>query len=150
MKPNALMGELGSRIQIPDLKFDDNNVSSVIFDDSLKVEFETLPDGKTLFLHSVVGVVPPGVSAAFYARLLSANLFGVETGRAVLALDKDQGEVMLFQRFNVEDLEYADFEKSLEEFLARLEYWKNLFETGKVAAEESGNSSSFMPGGIRG
>jgi hypothetical protein len=64
-------------------------------DDGLECSLE-VPDGsRLLHLYCPLLRVPPGERLAFLERVLTLNLYGVETGGAALALDPDTDRIVL-------------------------------------------------------
>jgi hypothetical protein len=149
MEINALLGELGNRIGLGNITLDENSMCRLIFDDALVVDIEALPDGKTFFLHSVVCRTPLENKGAFYEELMDGHLFGQATGGATFGLDKNHGEILLFQKFQTEGTDYQEFQSALEMFLNRLEHWKEKIASSDYSGDVTGTDQlSLMDRGI--
>lgn len=113
------------------LTLDASRSCRLVFDGRVSVDIEA-PEGQpdTVFLHSAVGVLPVSGREAIYEQLLSGNLFGRDTGAAMLAVDRDLGEVVLLRRLETRHLEYADFTEALEDFIARVGAWTEKLKSG--------------------
>lgn len=123
MKIEDLLKELGNSTGMNDLALNDSNVCRIVFDEKLTVDIEAIPGGETFFFHAVVCPVPPGGERELFAKLLSANLFGQETGDASFGLDKNLNDIVLFQKFSAEQTDYQAFVSALEAFVDNLERW---------------------------
>ena len=143
MKIEELLKQLAHDTGVADLALNDGNVCRVVFDERLTVDIEAVPGGEAFFLHAVVCAVTPGHETGLYAQLLSAHLFGTETGDACFGLDQNHNDILLFQKLNAEQTDYQAFVSALEVFVDRLEYWKD--KTGSLGAGESADSSVEPP-----
>ena len=75
-----------------------------------------------------------------YHALLEANLFGVQTQGATLAVDGSEDQVVLSRSVLVEELSLSSFSKLLEGFVNSAEYWQNVLAEGVAGAASSAGS----------
>ncbi|MBB3949282.1 hypothetical protein GGQ76_000550 [Aureimonas jatrophae] len=113
---------------------DETRSCRLVFDGRVSVDIGApAAQTGTVFLHSAVGVLPASGREAIYEQLLSSNLFGRDTGAAVLAVDRDLGEVVLLRRLDERHLGYAEFTDALEDFIARVGAWTEKLKSGASA-----------------
>ncbi|MDQ5909455.1 MAG: hypothetical protein QG599_1550 [Pseudomonadota bacterium] len=130
MQIEDILDELGHQTGLGALSLNEDRVCRLVFDDRLTVDIEALPDKQRFFIHAVVGPAPSSQKEAIFAEMLSANLFGQDTGGACLALDRNREEVLLFKEFLTDQMDYPMFSAALEVFLNRLDHWKNWLLSG--------------------
>ena len=136
------LNQLGRQIGL-ELRLDAAGACRLVFDGRTTVDIEA-PAGRegTVFLHSAVGLLPPsGAREAVYEDLLSSNLFGRDTGRAVLAIDGDLGEIVLFRQLDLAGTGYAAFADAIEDFVARTRAW-----TGRLQQARSTSAIADIDG----
>ena len=75
-------------------------------------------------LLSSLASLPENGREEYLIRAMTANLFGAETGGAVLGLDRE-GKVIFLSTFLGENLSYRDFRERLEDFVNYAESWRN-------------------------
>lgn len=132
-----MIAELGKEMGIPGLALDDNGLCRLVFDTKLVVDMEAASDGKTLHIYSVVCGVPHDQREAFFSSLLSANLFGQETGDAAFAIDETAAEVLLCAQVKAERTDFREFANQLEAFVNHLESWLDKLSTTEQATGET-------------
>lgn len=74
-------------------------------------------------LYATIGQKPRTRLEEFLLKTMTANLFGRETGGAILGLDVDGNKVVMV-RFLPDKTNYKDFHDHLEEFVNYVEAWK--------------------------
>ncbi len=99
---------------------DQAGVFSLHFEPQLDVTLKEVSDSK-LCLRASLALVPKKDRAEFLERVMGANLFGKETGRAVLGMEK---ESLILKQFVLDDLNYGQFRDCLEEFVNYAEAWR--------------------------
>ena len=138
MKLTSLLAEFGSETGLGECPMDEEGVCRLVFDGDLvvDVEQEDIEEGQAGFvLYSAVGLLPAD-DPKVLRRLLGANLFARGTNDAVLALDEQLDEVVLFRRCEPEQMDYAAFVSVLTDFVNQLEYWRE--DLARGCAEEEG------------
>lgn len=141
MTAQELLQELGNVLGIKP-QCGEAGTCRIFFDDDA-VDFEAVDE--TFFLIAEVGSVPAGNREAVYARLLTANLFGAQTGGATLGLNEDKGIVVLHRALPLPS-DYAPFEAALVRFVKSLRYWKEWLALAASAPAAPSNEGAFVPG----
>lgn len=136
MKLDDALGALGRRMGVAGLAFNAEGVCRMVFDGRHVIDCERCGETgqQQAYLYSVIARQPAEGREALYQRLLAANLFGRETGDAVLALDAVAGEVLLQQKFDAEGLTEDAFATLVERFVDRVEHWSDAL--AQVAAPQ--------------
>lgn len=95
------------------------------------IHFSPSFDHQDLFLYASIGYVPlnDNEKLEIYDKLLSANMFGKETGRCFFALDQRFHQLLLTRRFPLHSLSKEDFIIELPSFMACLTHWKQIVDT---------------------
>ena len=137
-----ILKEFGQATGLGPLALDGNNLCRLVFDGNLTVDIELLPDGRRFYVHAVVGPLPGSGGPDLLRSLLGANLFGRETGGAVLALDPDLDELLLFREFDAAATDYDAFVAALEALLNALERWRKVLAAGQY---ERPTNQPFRP-----
>lgn len=140
MDIHSLLSELGRQLGT-ELRWDSHGVCRLVFDGRTTVDLEPSLDGDSLYMHSVVGPLPAADREKVLLALLDANYFGRQTGHAYLAVDRENGEISLQQRFAASDLNISAFTRDLQAFVDHLE----ALQSGgvDVAQNASGPSASL-------
>jgi hypothetical protein len=134
MDTAALLGELARHLGVNELALDHNGVCRLVFDGKVVVDLEPSRDGRSLHMCGVVARIPAEGREGLFAGLLDANYFGQGTGRAVLAIDSQNNEVVLQQQLELETLAASSFAQELQAFTDRLEDWQRRMERGELAS----------------
>ncbi|MBF0202342.1 MAG: type III secretion system chaperone [Desulfamplus sp.] len=132
MHTQDLLKELGLKIGLDDLALDEHNICRLIFDGKITIDMEPDAHGKALFLYTTITACPEENQAPFLAKLLGANAFGRDTGNAFFCLDPDDGDVMLQEKFHLDELTYESFFSRFEAFVERTEDWLSRVEAGEL------------------
>jgi hypothetical protein len=90
----ALLRALGQAIDMPQLAFDADGTCVLRFDGTT-VMLEDDAGQHRIVLHAAIGTAPAEGRAAFFARLLEANLLWRDTAGATFSLDKASDRVLL-------------------------------------------------------
>jgi len=153
MDLDALLGELARDLGVSQLALDRNGVCRLVFDGKVVVDLEPSHDGRALHMYGVVARIPAEGREGLFASLLDANYFGQGTGKAALAIDSQNNEVVLQQQLELETLAASSFAQELQAFTDRLEDWQRRLEKGEFApaslpaaapATEQGLSGGFL------
>jgi hypothetical protein len=148
---NNLLTAYGATIGISSLKFDENNVCHLIFDQGHELVFEPSPDNCFASLYSVLGHIPAVDVQTFYEAVLDRNLFGIATGHASICVDKNVKEVILFQAINPMYSDSSAFIFLVEAFIDQYyqqQKWLNSFmnsgcEPTEVSTRDSHSNTGF-------
>jgi len=127
-KADEVLKELGERLKLGDLKFQDNGYCTLVFDNEHIVDIIKEEDDKDKTIIKIVcpiGDAPTGIERLeLYRQMMEGNLFAQGTGGAAIYLDTDIDELMMYDRLVIGCTEYQAFETALEAFLNHLETWK--------------------------
>ena len=132
MSIDQILRRLGQEIGLPKLGLDETQLCTLRFDNKNIIAIEVSSDERHAHLYSMVFTIPTTDKAAFYERLLNANLFGKETGMASFSCNPNTGEVFLIRTLTVEGLTYEHFATALEELLQCIEYWCEQYKQGQL------------------
>lgn len=107
------------------LSKNDLGVTTLRINDEFIVSFEESLDQRSIFLYSIVQVIPRGREGEdLLISALEGNLFGNETGKATFGFDPHTKSLVLFLRLESEDFNLKALESELGSFIAYLAYWK--------------------------
>lgn len=129
---NHLLEVFGQHLGIGKLKFNDNGVCRLVFDEKFDTDIEMTDDGAAFFIYAVVGKAPTEDNPAFYRELLTANLFGTGTGNGALALDASRNEIVLSRRFSQDLSDVNLFAAEVEKFVNHLELWTDRLRKNRI------------------
>lgn len=135
MNAHSLLAELGQQMNLPNLSFDNRGLSRLVFDRKIVVDLEHDEAGKVLHIYSVLGQIPPTNREKLFEMLLSANLFGKETGGASAAIDSLTGDILICRSLALDKTDSVDFQKILENFLDAAEKLMDRVKTTGAAVE---------------
>ncbi len=139
---NNLLTELGVRLGVPTLAFDEKGYCTIGLDDHI-VNFECLADGGTLALYVWLGVVPEEKRAEAALQMADANYLLQQTQGATLGLNRHEGDAVLAVQISTADLTVAQFEQVVENIVNLAAAWKhNLFGGGDPALNEASAPAS--------
>lgn len=138
-----LLADFGRKAGLGSLSLDESGVCRLSFDQSLIVDLEFDSGAGLLHIYSAVGPIPAEGKEAVFGALLSANLFGSETGGASLAIDPSQNEIILCRSVNPDHLDSTAFEGILESFVNHLEVHRERLDAAPTGAAPS--SEAPMP-----
>lgn len=94
MNADPVLQALATALAAPGLEFDAHGCARLRVDDRIDVNFER-SEGHLIHVYCTLGPLPTDRREAVFQRLLTANLFGAETGGATLAIDTEFNEVVL-------------------------------------------------------
>lgn len=137
MNAVSLLSELGSQMGISGLQFDDQGCARLVFDGAVTLNLEHEPGSSKLQIYSVLGKVPVENKEHVFQILLEGNLFGAETGGAVLAVDPLEREIVLFRTLEVEGITGAAFAEVVGHFVDAVEDWTGRLATSGTTAPRS-------------
>lgn len=118
------LNDLFSALGLPALSFDGNGCARMLFEGDVVVNFERNDMAGLLHLYCDLGALPSGEREALYLALLEANLFGVQTRGATLALDTKQDQVVLWRSVHIAALTLSSCSEILKSFVERAAHWR--------------------------
>ena len=92
------------------------------FDENTFVMIEEIQEG--IALACPFAPCPTREEESFCGELLYGNLFGEGTSMATLGLSKDENQIVLTRKLEM-NFTYEEFRNALEDFLNTIEYWQN-------------------------
>ena len=105
----------GKEVGLPNLKFNENGVCSLCFNNKIKVDIVYNEQYNQCFLASPICLIPNNDKEKFYEQLLiSDNTFN-ENGGVILGLDEDS--VVLSYTFIANTFSYLRFKNTLKNFV---------------------------------
>jgi hypothetical protein len=123
---NELLASLSEGLGLGALRFDSKRVCRLVFDDVHEVDLEQ-PEGlPMLFVHAVIARLPAGAREEIFRRCLIGNFFGSGTGDAMLCLDANRDEILLFRRLPLPETGLAELEAALLDFVGRMQPLKDV------------------------
>lgn len=129
-----VLEEFGAAVGIPDLRPDDEHRCNMMIDD-VALSFELGVGDESMYIYSLLGVVPDGDAENVYAALLHANYVFAGTGGSTLSVDPQTGGIVLIREERLETLRPPRFEAVLEEFVDIAERWMQRIESGDFKQE---------------
>lgn len=146
---NELLSQAGVDMGLGPIRLNADGLCRLIFSQTIIVDIEQANDEPgTALIYATVGIVPPEAREGLLLHLLEANLFGQGTGRATLAVDPARSEILLFRRFDLERLEYAEFIRDLESFVNLAGSWIEKLATARPTPSQSASESPAAMNGI--
>ena len=113
---------LGNALGVDNLTFSKELTARLIFGEGLVVDLEWNEQTQVLDAYSGLGAAPLG-NASLLAEMLSANLFGQATNGAVLAIEPQQKEAILFQAFELSSEQIDQIAAQFHTFAQTVEDW---------------------------
>jgi len=117
MKIDDLLNKLGQYYGLPELLLDKNNVCNLMFDGGHDIFIEPDTLKQNSHLYAVVGLIPSYEKELFYEKIFDKNLFGKETGDALIHCDVKRNEVLLYRTINHNVLDTQNFISLIENFV---------------------------------
>lgn len=119
----SMLWEMGKANGI-DLEPDDTGFCSLEIDSSILLNMQYVGASDSIYLFYELAEINPRVLAQACPRLLSANLFGMETGGGMLAMQKDSYMVVFSYVFSANVKDVLRFQQVAENTLKYALYWK--------------------------
>lgn len=125
MKLEAILEQYSAKKNLGKLAFDSSGICRVIINENSIVTFEKSLDGQGFYAYAPVGKIPPETEREVCLMALWGNLFGRETGQAILGYLPNTKTLVLFEYFDEGTTTYAEFERKFDMFVGYLAYWMN-------------------------
>lgn len=107
------------------LEPDDTGFCALEIDSTIQLNMQYVNASDSVYLFYELAEINPRVLSRVCPRLLSANLFGVETGGGTLAMQKDSYMVVFSYVFSAGTLDILRFQQVIENSLKYALYWKD-------------------------
>jgi hypothetical protein len=95
MNTDEVIQAIATALGVADLKLDEQGCARLRIDDTIDVNFEASRSSHLLHVYCTLGPVPASDRERTFEQLLTANLFGADTGGATLAIDAEFNEIVL-------------------------------------------------------
>lgn len=118
----ALIDQLASDLKLDPLKAADDGSYVLYFEPNISVSFRENPE-RGYTLSAQLSELSGSQIEETLLTLLNANLFGRETGGAMLGLDK-LGKMIILKDFLPEEIDYKSFHDKVEVFVNYADSWK--------------------------
>jgi len=125
MDISSLIALFGEQAGTP-LTLTEGGTLALAFDGDLTLNLEHDASQDALHLYAIVGQEPAdqATRAAFYRQLLTANVFGHDTGGAALGVDDLSGEVLLTWRLPLAGAEVSVLRDAVQSMVATAASWR--------------------------
>lgn len=125
MTPDSLFEQLAAKLGAAALKPDAQGRVHLDFADLPPVQL-AVPARGQLYAEAEIDRLPPRPSEAeaVARRYLGRSLGTMRDREEVLAVDASGERLVLFRRFDIDSLSFADFETDFSDFLDQVELWK--------------------------
>ena len=135
MELTELIPAFAAKLGIEGLAVMDGSCSLQI--DGIAMEIVETTDGKNLVVSAIIGPPPLEKTQAFLELLLEANMESLGLQAMAFGRFHETGEVVLQWRIPTRDLELETFCTDLEDFINKVEQWRQAMENFHAAAEEA-------------
>jgi hypothetical protein len=134
VNPRQHLNEILATLGLPTLEFDRNGCARMLFEGQLVINFERDKITGLLHLYCDIGPLPLRGCESLYRALLEANLFGIQTRGATLAIDGKQNQVVLSRAVQIDAIELSAFSQILDSFVSCASEWQRFLaeETARV------------------
>jgi len=129
-----LLAAYGQIAGLASLRFDENGCARLLFEDSVAIDLEIDDPAGCIQVYSVLGPVPAGGREPLYRRLLEGNLFGQQTGAAMLAVDPVREEVLLCGRVDPDVVTADELSRWIDGFAGVAADWQRRYAAGELTA----------------
>lgn len=125
MTPETLFAQLAFKLGVAALKPDAQGRVRLDFADGPAIEL-AVPARGQIYAEAEIDRLPPRPSdaEAMMRRYLGRSLGTMRDRLEVLAADASGERLVLFRRFDIDSVSFADFESDFIEFLDQVEAWK--------------------------
>lgn len=137
MNTDEVIQAIATALGAPDLRLDEHGCARLRVDNTIDVNFEASHTSHLMHVYCTLGTVPTSERERTFEQLLTANLFGADTGGATLAIDAEFNEIVLCTDIGnhgwTGELILARFERFVDAALN----WRTRFEERQAAHEAS-------------
>ncbi|MDD2966838.1 MAG: type III secretion system chaperone [Desulfovibrionaceae bacterium] len=142
---HIFLKRLGTDINNPALAFDDAGTAVLEFDGTYSVTLQLMAEWDAIYMFTEVGTLPDEALGEKAVQLLSANLFGIQTGGGVLALEPTSNTVVFSKIVYLSSAEYELQYQQVEHFLHFAEFWRSTLHSEQVAVMPEGTEVLTIP-----
>lgn len=125
MQFTQAISQFGQKIGLGELRLDEQNSCSLLFDESIEVLFTADDEDKSVLLSCSLGKASELAADLASARaLLEESLLGAQTGGAAFSISSDDDSLVLWKRYDDSFIDELDLEKKVNAFLEECIAWK--------------------------
>lgn len=137
MDLESILLEYGKSKHLGKLQLNSSGSCTLLINENYLVTFEKSLDKEGFFVYSSIGTIPPGKEQELSLLVLKGNLFGKETGQASIGYVDQSRTLVLFEYFDINAIDYAQFSHRFNNFLQHLFYWIVKLESADQPAPHS-------------
>lgn len=146
MPLDELLAALAEKLQAPALSLNEAGVCRIVIGGKLGISMEKSAYDDAVIIYSLLGNVPAENREAFYARLLSAQLYSREIGEGCsFGLDEETGEIVLCRKLGLAGVDVDAFHAALSEFANWAEYWNERLALPEAELPQEPRGTEFDP-----
>lgn len=119
---------------LPTLGFDEHGCARLVFEGEVAIDLEADEPAHCIQVYAVLGPVPAGDREPLYRRLLEGNLFGQQTGGAMLAVDPVREEVLLCAQVDPAVVGAEALDGWMDRFAGTAAHWLRRYAAGELTA----------------
>jgi hypothetical protein len=134
MNTEEVIQVIATSLDVPDLRLNEHGCARLRIDDGIDVNFEASEASHLLHVYSALGPVPSTQRENIFEQLLSANLFGADTGGATLAIDTEFNEIVLCMDLGNHGWTSELIMARLQRFIDAAVNWKDRFAARQLEA----------------
>ncbi len=156
---NVFMNKVCEKTGLDAFSPDESGLASVLVEERYTLNIQYVEVSSKIYIFSEVATLPDNTPAAIYRELLTAGLFGQETGGGSFAVEGAENTVVYQYSFDFDPdtIDVEDFTETLEKIVSLVDLWarhiSDLLAGDKSsatgAAAESSDFSSPFSGAFR-
>lgn len=129
MKFDVMISDFARELQLEGLEPDENGAYTFIFDDKYTILCSPVDEDSCL-LFATVSPSPKDKTRAeeLYRRIIKFNLEHLKEIKAVISLNPDNKDIVLYQRIDLNELTVRQFKMIIESFVDYLEVWTDFVQ----------------------
>ena len=124
---HMLLAELGRKVAIPGLAFDEDGYCCLSFDESI-VNLEYRTDKRDFLIYAPVGRIEGHPPADYLGRLMQAGYAAALANGGGMGLDHVAGAIMFVHTIPLRGLTAPDFTEEIRRLVDRIETWQRVVE----------------------
>lgn len=124
---HMLLAELGRKVAIADLAFDEDGYCCLSFDESI-VNLEYRTDKRDFLIYAPVGRIERHPPADYLGRLMQAGYAAALANGGGIGLDHVAGAIMFVHTIPLRGLTPDDFTEEIRRLVDRIETWQRVVE----------------------
>jgi len=150
---HMLLAELGRKVAIPGLAFDEDGYCCLSFDERIvNLEFRT--DRRDFLIYAPIGRIEGHPPADYLGRLMQAGYAAALANGGGIGLDHVAGAIMFVQTIPLRGLTAEDFTEEIRRIVERIETWQRVVTElrhprgngkGQMAADQA-NGAALIRG----